>query len=197
MKKAILVILLTFLVAFSSHSSKAFAENAATKNFRILVDQLIAQIDKQIQDRDKLAESIEELYEKINTTEKKTIDRKVREAQYAAIQNEALLTTDQMVQNPKQKARVGELLAYLHRVLARDQEIIANYETKAEKARFEYESQIAKIKDENTVLQNIKQDLEKLKKYPTSKEQAEFVYRSAKELFEALKTARDKEKPTN
>jgi hypothetical protein len=137
--------------------------------FDITVDNLIAQIDIQVQDRGKVVKILDDLYKSLKEDEAEKLDQKIESARRSAIQREALLTADRMILDPNGKARVSELVGFLDRVVTRDQQLFDQYVSSKETLRFEYERQLAKIKGEQTVLKNVRRDLERLKKFPSDK----------------------------
>ena len=155
-------------------------------NFEITIDSLIAQIDVQAQDRDKLLKKVNELYVTLKKSETEKLDNEIEVARLNAVMREALLTMDRMTQDARANARPGELIAFLDRVVLRDQELFETYLASKEKLRFEYERQLAKIKSEQTILKSVRRDLEQLKKFPTGREQTIFFLSSVKTLLDGL-----------
>jgi len=155
-------------------------------NFEITIDSLIAQIDVQAQDRDKMLGVVNKLYVALKQSENEKLDNEIEIARLNAVMREALLTMDRMTLDAKGNARPGELVAFLGRVVDRDQELFDSYLASKEKLRFEYERQLAKIKSEQTLLKSVRRDLEKLKNFPTGKEQTIFFLSSVKSLLDGL-----------
>src|SRR5688572_19042454 len=153
--KYLLVLSVLLVVAGPSYSQKR-------SSFEITVDTLIEQVDIQMQDRSRLIALVNELYSKLKDSERDALDALIGSARLSAIQRDALVTADRMIQDPKNMARVTELVAYLDRIVKRDQELYDQYVSSKESVRFEYERQLAKIKSEQTLLKGIRKDLERI-----------------------------------
>lgn len=177
------------MVLFLSSSFLAVnAQTAKKKNskFGTLVDQLIFQVDQQVMDRNKQAAALQEFYKALQDTELQVLDERTPIARQSAISRESMLTADEMIRDPKNKARVTEFAAFLRRSVTRDQELFDKSLRRAETIRFEHERQIAKIKSEQTILTNIRRDLERLKMFPSSGERTAFFLNSVKSFLEGL-----------
>ncbi|HKR61611.1 MAG TPA: hypothetical protein VJS64_18130 [Pyrinomonadaceae bacterium] len=174
------------LLAASSVGSAQDNKKKKSSKFETLVDQLTEQVDKQLQDRNKQLASLNELYQKLDKLELQVLDERTEIARRNAISREALLTSDEMIRDPKNKARVTELAAFLRRSITRDQDLFDRSLRHAETIRFQHERQIAKIKSDQTVLKNIRRDLERLKAFPTDKERASFFLNTVKSFLDGL-----------
>lgn len=187
MGSALLVLLLCSAVWSQNDAGPKKQKKPST--FDTLIDQLIDQVDKQMTDRNSQIAKLDELYTEINRIEQVNLTEMTSRARMAAISREAMITTDEMIRDPKNIARVSELGAFLRRSITRDQELFDKSLRRSESLRFEYDRQIAKIKSEQTVLKNIRRDLESLKKFPTGKERASFFLNTVKSLLDGLSSA--------
>lgn len=173
------------LMIFAAANFQAQAQKERS-NFEKTIDSLIAQIDIQTQDRDKMLKIVNQLYVKLKQSENEKLDNEIEIARLNAVMREALLTMDRMTLDAKGNARPTELVAFLGRVVDRDQQLFDAYLASKEKLRFEYERQLAKIKSEQTLLKSVRRDLEKLKQFPTGKEQTIFFLSSVKSLLDGF-----------
>jgi hypothetical protein len=157
-----------------------------TSKFDTLIDQLIEQVDKQVLDRNKQLTALKEFYDKLDKNELQVLDERTDLARGSANSREAMLTADEMIRDPKNKARVSEFAAFLRRAVTRDQDLFSNSLRRAETIRFQHDRQLAKIKSEQTTLKNIRRDLERLKAFPSDKERAAFFLNSVKGFLDGL-----------
>lgn len=164
----------------------ASAQTKKGSTFETLIDQLTEQVDKQMQDRNKQLAALNEFYKQLDVLELKVLEERTELARTAAISREALLTSDEMIRDPKNKARVTELAAFLRRSITRDQDLFDRSLRRAETIRFEHERQIAKIKSDQTVLKGIRRDLERLKAFPSDKERVSFFLTSIKSFLDGF-----------
>jgi hypothetical protein len=185
MRKNFVLLMVVAISLNALFAGQAYAQDKRSR-FDITVDSLIVQIDIQIQDRGKVVKILNDLYESLKDSETTNLDWRIESARRSAIQREALLTADRMSLDPNGKARVSELVGFLDRVVTRDQQLFDQYLSSKEALRFEYERQLAKIKGEQTVLKNIRRDMERLKKFPSDKEQARFYLESVRGLLDGL-----------
>ena len=180
--------LLGLLMVFLSMNVLVASAQTTKKSstFETLIDQLTEQIDKQLQDRNKQLASLNEFYGKLDELELKVLDERTQIARTSAVSREALLTSDEMIRDPKNKARITELAAFLRRSIIRDQELFDGSLRRAETIRFQHERQIARIKSDQTVLKGIRRDLERLKSAPLGKERVSFFLSSVKSFLDGL-----------
>lgn len=157
-----------------------------------LIIQISAQLDQMEQDHRNQLKAIEELFEKVTQSEQDNLQRKLGAARVAAMQREAIVTSDDMIDSPRENTRAGAFAAYLRRSSTRDQELFDAYVKNVADTRFSRERQIAKIKSQITLIQSIRRDLEKLKKFPTDGERARFFLDSAQVALDAIATAQEK-----
>jgi hypothetical protein len=151
-----------------------------------LIDQVAEQTDKQIKDRAKEIEMLQKLYQGIEETEKANAERNIRNSRESANKREAMVTADEMLRDPNNNARLAELAAYLRRAITRDQELFDQFVKESETKRFQYERQLAKIRAQQTVLRNIRQDLDRLRLYPNDKERTMFFLTTLKAVVDGL-----------
>ena len=183
-RHCLLGLLVVFLLTSNLVASAQTTKKSST--FETLIDQLTEQVDKQMQDRNKQIEALNEFYKQLDVLELKVLEERTELARTAAISREALLTSDEMIRDPKNKARVTELAAFLRRSITRDQELFDRSLRRAETIRFEHERQIAKIKADQAVLKGIRRDLERLKAFPSGKERVSFFLTSVKTFLDGL-----------
>ena len=164
----------------------ALASGPKKSPFDAIIEQLITEVDLQMEDRAQEAAALKTLYDKFTKIEQDDLNRNLSDARAAAVQREAVVTADEMIRDPQGNARASALAAYLRRTVVRDQELLDQYVKKSEAVRFTYERQLAKIKTEQTILKNIRKDLESLKKYPTNKERMQFYLESVKSFLNGL-----------
>jgi sugar-specific transcriptional regulator TrmB len=158
----------------------------------ILIQQIAAQLDQMEQDRGNQFKAIRALYDDLNKAETENLNRNIGQARVAARLREAIASADAMIENPKEQTRAGALAGFLRRSVTRDQELFDAYVKQAAESRFSRERQIAKIKSEVTLIQAIRRDLEKLKKFPTDSERARFFLESAQTALDAITAANEK-----
>jgi hypothetical protein len=177
----------------------AAATNAAAQGSKkrkpaieVLISQIAAQLDLMEQDRGSQLKAIKTLYESVNRAETENLDRNIDAARTAARLREAITTADAMIDSPREKTRAGALAEFLRRAVTRDQELFDTYIKQAAEARFGRERQIAKIKGEVTLIQSLRRDIEKLKKFPTDGERARFFLESAQTALDAITAAKEK-----
>ena len=185
MRYRILTILLFVFVA-SPGTAEAQKAKKPPSTIEALLDQVSAQTDAQIKDRAKQIAVLQTLYGDIVKTEEESLDNNIVISRRAAIAREAMITADEMLRDPDNKARVGELASYLRRTITRDQELFDKYVKQSETRRFQYERQLAKIKSQQTILRGIRRDLDRLRQYPTDKERTMFFLSSLSTVLDGL-----------
>jgi hypothetical protein len=182
------ILILLALVLISAAATVKAQEQAKKSHSTItaLIDQVAAHTDKQIKDRAKQIEVLEMLFQGLEKTEQANLERNIRSSRSAANSREAMVTVDEMLRDPNNNARLAALAAYLSRSITRDQELFDEFVKQSETKRFEYERQLAKIKAQQTVLRNIRQDLDRLRLYPSDKERTMFFLTSLKKVVDGL-----------
>jgi hypothetical protein len=175
-----------------STAAAATKDKKRKSNIDSLVLQISAQLDQMEQDRRNQLKAIKELYDRINTIELENLERNIVQARTSAMQREAITTADDMVASPLEKTRAGSIAEFLRRSITRDQELFDAYVKQLAETRYSRERQIAKIKSEITLIQSIRRDLEKLKKFPTDQERARFFLESVKLALDAITEAKSK-----
>lgn len=187
-------ILCCALLLLGAATTSAAAQDAKRRKptIDLLIQQLAAQLDLMEQDRGNQLKAIKSLYNDLNKAETENLNNNISQARTAARLREAITSADDMIENPKEKTRASALAEFLRRSVTRDQELFDTYVKQAAEARFSRERQIAKIKSEITLIQAIRRDLEKLKKFPTDGERARFFLDSAQLALDALTAAREK-----
>lgn len=178
---AMLVFLLSGSLSISAQTSKK-----KSSKFETLIDQLINQVDQQMLDRDKQSTVLSTFYKKLQEVEQKVVDDRTPLARQVAISRESMLTADEMIRDPKNKARVTEFAAFLRRSVVRDQELFDKALRQSESIRFQHERQLAKIRSEQTILKSIRRDLERLKAFPTNSERTSFFLNTVKSFLDGL-----------
>lgn len=175
-------------------SATAAAQNSKKRKptIEVLIQQISAQLDQMEQDRGNQLKVIKELYKSLNEAEADNLNSNIVTARIAARQRETLVTADGMVESPQEQTRASALADFLRRSITRDQELFDTYVKQAAEARFSRERQIAKIKSEVTLIQSIRRDLDKLKKFPTDSERTRFFLESAQVALDALTAAKEK-----
>jgi hypothetical protein len=181
---------LLVLTAATNTAAQDSKKRKAT--IEVLIGQIAAQLDQMEQDRTGQLKVIKEFYTTVNKAESDNLDRNIDVARTAARQREAIVSADDMVQNPQEKTRAGALAEFLRRSITRDQELFDTYVKQAAEARFSRERQVAKIKGQITLIQSIRRDLGKLKKFPTDSERTRFFLQSAQTVLDAITEAKEK-----
>lgn len=175
-------------------TTTAAAQDAKRRKptIELLIQQIAAQLDQMEQDRGNQLKAIKTLYNDINKAETENLNNNIGQARTAARLREAIASADAMIDSPREQTRAGALAAFLRRSITRDQELFDAYVKQAAEARFSRERQVAKIKSEVTLIQAIRRDLEKLKKFPTDSERARFFLESAQTALDAITAAKEK-----
>ncbi|MBV9925260.1 MAG: hypothetical protein JOZ96_09620 [Acidobacteria bacterium] len=181
------------LLVLAAATSAAAQESKKRKtSIEVLIGQIAAQLDQMEQDRGNQLKAIKTLYESLNEIETEDLDDQIDTARTSARLREAIATADLMIDSPQDKTRASALAAFLRRAVTRDQELFDTYVKQAAEARFSRERQVAKIKTEITLIQSLRRDLEKLKKFPTDSERTRFFLESAQTALDAITAAKEK-----
>ena len=142
------------------------------------VDILIEQVEIQSQDRDTLLKKLRELAAQLKAAQTANLDNRILIARDSAVERQALITAENLTDNPKRAVIKTNLVEYLHSVVEKDQQLYEDYLKQKSEVGFQLEKQIAKIRAEQTQLAMIRRDLEKIKFYPLKKERARFFLSS-------------------
>jgi hypothetical protein len=175
-------------------SANVAAQNQKKRKptIEVLILQVSAQLDQMEQDRGNQLNTINALLKRISDAESGNLDRNIDIARTSARQREAIVSSDVMIGDPKEQTRPTALAEFLRRSAVRDQALFDTYVKQAAEMRFSRERQVAKIKSEITLIQSLRRDLEKLKKFPTDAERARFFLDSAQVALDAITAAKEK-----
>lgn len=191
-KKLLPLLGCVLLVLALSASATAQSQKKRKPTIEVLILQISAQLDQMEQDRNNQIKTIRTLFKEINRAESENLDRIIDVARTSARQREAIVSADDMIANPEEQTRASALAEFLRRSITRDQELFDIYVKQAAETRFSRERQLAKIKSEITLIQSIRRDLEKLKKFPTDAERTRFFLESAQVALNAITAAGEK-----
>jgi hypothetical protein len=147
-------------------------------------------VNKQIQDRDKLVATLSELSKTLKTAELNNLDRRINRVRSSEIEREALFMSEILIEQTKNFTIKTELIEYLRRIVVKDQQIYDDYFEQKSAIRFQLNKQLAKIRTEQTLLKVLQKDLQKLKLYPSNKENFRFFLESASKLLDGLNQAK-------
>ena len=179
-------------LAVLTTDAQAQGQKKRKPTIEVLILQISAQLDQMEQDRGNQLKTIKTLFASINGAEARNLERNIDIARTSARQREAIVSADAMIAEPEEQTRAGALAEFLRRSITRDQELFDAYVRQSAERRFSREQQVAKIKSEITLIQSIRRDLEKLKKFPTDAERTRFFLESAQVALDALTAARAK-----
>lgn len=156
----------------------------AATPFERLISQIIAQLEQQSESDQKIIDQTIELRNSLQEAEETRAANHFPTARDSAVEREALIAANEMIAQPQRTKLVFD--SFLRNTLDREEELLQQAIDGPAATRLTTARLAAQTKARKAVLQDLRRDVESLRKFPTAKERIGFLVENVQLIANAV-----------
>jgi hypothetical protein len=158
---------------------------AAHTDFDRLISQIVAQLDQQAESDQRLVDQTVKLRKSLQAAEDQLAKNQLPNAREQVVQRASLIAANEMIANPKRTKL--QLDAFLRGAWEQEETILAHAVDGPAATRLETVRLAAQIKARQSILRDLRRDVEALRKFPTAQERLAFLKDNVELIWQAVR----------